>query len=184
MEIYERLRMMRNDYASERGLKAFQVMTNETLLSVVMMKPVNVDEFRRIKGVIRKYEDDLASLMTPAIREWIGDKEVERRERIGMEVHEFVRSRKRDEDKAGTADFEVPLEDRDLYELLRRIRMDLARDAGWPPYCIMSNKALRAVTALKPLTVEDFRAVPGISARRRDKSGGLFVSAILEYLAV
>ncbi len=66
--LYERLRVMRNDYASEREMRPFQVMTNETLLEVVMAKPVNKQQLGRIKGIVRKYIDDIATLMIPEIQ--------------------------------------------------------------------------------------------------------------------
>ncbi len=129
--------------------------------------------------------------MVPVIREFLGKEEVERRETFDW-VEPVGREDVDDEDlelydtltvrRKKAADLEIEEEDRGLYELLGRIRLDLAKDAGWPPYCIMTNRALRAVVSRKPLTVEDFKAIPGISARLCNKSGELFVSAIMEYL--
>lgn len=211
-ELYEKLRVLRNDYALERELRAFQVMTNRTLCTVAIAKPVNMEQLGKIKGMIRNYREDMGSLMIPVIREFLGTAEAGRREAVewvgpvGQEdvpeeergLYEAVGVRMRAEVGAGErggsgeerggvregagAVEDVPEEDRDLYELLRQIRRDLARDARWPAYCIMSNKALRTVAAKKPTTIEAFGAIPGISTRRRDESGSLFVSAILEYL--
>ncbi len=176
--LYEKLMMVRNDYASERDVRPFQVMTDDALYMIVITKPCSSWQFKELKGIGNRYADDLASLMIPIIREFIGEDEIERRnnEEFMLEMEGIMKPvRSRPEE-------EIPEEDRDLYELLRKIRLDLARDAGWPAYCIMSNKALREVVSLKPATIEEFGRIPGISARRRDESGGLFVSAILEYL--
>ncbi len=194
-ELYEKLRVMRNDYAAERELRPFRVMSNRTLCTVVITKPVTSGQFKKIKGIYKNYVDDLASLMIPTIRESISPEEVEMREIVDWEVpvgqdempeeelelYEIVRARRRGriEDEE-----EVPEEDKELYELLRRIRMDLAKDAGWPPYCIMSNRTLRKVTAQKPTTQESLRGIKGISGRLCDESGDLIVYAILEYISM
>ncbi len=177
-ELYISLEVIRNGYALQKGMKCSRVMTDMALYMITVMKPDSAWQFREIKGIGSGCADDLASLMIPIIKECIGNDEIARRnhEKFILEMEGIIRPEREIKDE------DIPEEDRELYELLRKIRLDLARDAGWPPYCIMSNKALRAVAAEKPTTVGKFGEIPGISARR-DESGELFVSAILEYMA-
>ncbi len=167
-------------------------MSNRTLYTIAVTKPVTYEQFFRIQGVFRNYRDDLANLMVPVIRESIGPEEVETRE-----ANQWTSKVSNDEAPAEDRDlyetvtseqrrksiFAVPEEDRELFEILRRLRMDLAKEAGWPPYCVMTNKALLIVAATRPVTIEEFGRIPGIPQRRCDEYGLLFIAAIREFLS-
>ncbi len=50
-DLYERLRALRNKMASQRGLPAFQVVTNLALMHMAAQKPTINEEFLQIYGV-------------------------------------------------------------------------------------------------------------------------------------
>jgi ATP-dependent DNA helicase RecQ len=73
--------------------------------------------------------------------------------------------------------------DRDLFERLRALRLDVARSRGVPPYVIFHDTTLRELARLKPTTPEELRRVYGIGARKAEELGGLFLEAIATHLA-
>ena len=75
-----------------------------------------------------------------------------------------------------------PMDER-LFEVLRQLRMKLARQAGVPAYAVFSDATLREMSAAKPLTEEAFLQIPGVGEAKRKRYGALFLEAIGSYVA-
>jgi len=61
--------------------------------------------------------------------------------------------------------------DRDLFEELRALRLQIARARGVPPYVIFHDTTLRELARLKPQTMAELRTVYGVGARKADELG-------------
>lgn len=61
--------------------------------------------------------------------------------------------------------------DRDLFERLRALRLDVARQRGVPPYVIFHDTTLRELARLKPSTLDELRHVYGVGARKAEELG-------------
>lgn len=70
-----------------------------------------------------------------------------------------------------------------LFAALKQKRLELAREAKVPPFIIMHDKTLRAISLNQPLTEEEWAAIPGISLGKYQKYGEYFSEVILSYLA-
>jgi ATP-dependent DNA helicase RecQ len=70
--------------------------------------------------------------------------------------------------------------DRDLFERLRALRLDIARQRGVPPYVIFHDTTLREMARLKPTTISALLGVRGIGARKAEDLGEAFVRVISE----
>jgi ATP-dependent DNA helicase RecQ len=68
--------------------------------------------------------------------------------------------------------------DRDLFERLRGVRLEIARSRGVPPYVVFHDTTLRELARLKPRSMAELRGVYGVGARKADDLGGLFLEAI------
>jgi ATP-dependent DNA helicase RecQ len=68
--------------------------------------------------------------------------------------------------------------DRDLFEALRAVRLDVARGRGVPPYVVFHDATLRAMARRKPASIADLLAVKGVGARKADDLGPRFLEAI------
>jgi len=68
--------------------------------------------------------------------------------------------------------------DRDLFERLRAMRMQVARKRGVPPYVIFHDTTLREIARTKPATIEDLRHVYGVGDRKAADLGELILSII------
>ena len=69
--------------------------------------------------------------------------------------------------------------DRDLFERLRALRLQVARSRGVPPYVVFHDTTLRELARVKPRTVDALRHVYGVGARKADDLG----PAVLEVIA-
>lgn len=78
--------------------------------------------------------------------------------------------------RADTASWEGV--DADLFEQLRTLRRDLARDQEVPPYVIFSDATLRALARERPSTRERMRLVYGVGDKKLADFGDLFLDAI------
>jgi ATP-dependent DNA helicase RecQ len=68
--------------------------------------------------------------------------------------------------------------DRDLFERLRAMRMQVARKRGVPPYVIFHDTTLREIARTKPATIEALRHVYGVGDRKAADLGELILSII------
>jgi ATP-dependent DNA helicase RecQ len=60
----------------------------------------------------------------------------------------------------------------ELFEKLRGWRRKRADDEHVPPYCVLSDKTLRAIAMLRPADEDALAQVPGIGAKKLEKYGG------------
>ncbi|HVC19520.1 MAG TPA: DNA helicase RecQ [Vicinamibacterales bacterium] len=72
--------------------------------------------------------------------------------------------------------------DRELFEQLRTLRLEIARARGVPPYVIFHDTTLREMARIKPTSQAELRGVYGIGARKAEDVGGAFLEAIRVYL--
>jgi ATP-dependent DNA helicase RecQ len=68
-----------------------------------------------------------------------------------------------------------------LFEVLRSVRRDLAREAQVPPYVIFHDATLRAMAAARPASRSELAAIPGVGTRKLDSYGAAFLTAIAEH---
>lgn len=68
--------------------------------------------------------------------------------------------------------------DRELFERLRAMRMQVARKRGVPPYVIFHDTTLREIARSKPDTIEELRHVKGVGDRKAGDLGDLILSII------
>ena len=70
--------------------------------------------------------------------------------------------------------------DEELFQKLRALRLDIARELGKPPYIVFSDKTLRDMVRVKPITDDQFLAVNGVGESKLKQYGERFMAAIRE----
>ncbi len=68
--------------------------------------------------------------------------------------------------------------EQELFEELRRLRLELARERGVPPYLIFSDKTLCELAHEKPTDRESFHAVKGVGEQKLKDFGEVFIARI------
>ena len=76
------------------------------------------------------------------------------------------------------ADLQQMEVDKNLFERLRALRLELANKQGYPPYIIMSDRTLRLLATIRPKTLDELSNISGIGEYKRDKYGPAFLKVI------
>ena len=71
--------------------------------------------------------------------------------------------------------------DRELFERLRALRLDLARRRGVPPYVIFHDTTLRELARMKPASTDALRSVKGVGVRKAEDLGDAILALIAEH---
>lgn len=72
--------------------------------------------------------------------------------------------------------------DVELFEKLRELRLEIAREEHVPPYIIFSDKALRDMSVKVPRSREEFLKVSGVGDVKADKYGERFLAKIDDFI--
>jgi len=68
-----------------------------------------------------------------------------------------------------------------LFDILRNVRYDLSKKEGIPPFVIFTDNTLRLMERFQPVTGEAFVQIPGVSEKKLEKYGRLFMDEIKKY---
>ena len=78
----------------------------------------------------------------------------------------------------------IPDDDEEsLFQKLRELRRTIAQEIGKPPYIVFSDKTLRDMARIKPITNAQFLAVNGVGQHKLDLYGQRFMQAIASFNA-
>lgn len=83
------------------------------------------------------------------------------------------------EHKINKASFTV---DNELFEILRRLRHEIAVDEKVPPYMVFGDSTLKELSSRMPVDKEQMLEVSGVGERKYDKYGQQFIEKIMNYL--
>lgn len=98
----------------------------------------------------------------------------------GKTVQMLVRKEEKQQEKINSS--KLTGSDADLYDVLRELRADLAREAGVPPFVIFSNATLADMAEKKPLTTSQFKKVSGVGEIKAAWYGSPFLKRIRKFL--
>ncbi|GKV54530.1 ATP-dependent DNA helicase RecQ [Sporosarcina sp. NCCP-2222] len=68
-----------------------------------------------------------------------------------------------------------------LFNQLRALRMQLAQEAGVPPFVVFSDKSLRDMAAKMPTSEEEFLEVNGVGTAKMERYGEAFIQEIITF---
>jgi ATP-dependent DNA helicase RecQ len=108
-------------------------------------------------------------LVTPS-----GWEAMKRRERVPLSSS----SRPEDRERIRAGEGEP---DKTLFDRLRKLRTDLARTHGLPPYCIFQDRTLLEMARRLPDTRQQMMSIVGVGEITFKKYGALFLDAISSY---
>ena len=99
----------------------------------------------------------------------------------GHTVQMLVRKEAEDAAPINTAS-KLSGSDADLYDVLRELRGELAKEANIPAYVVFSNATLQDMVRKKPRTITDFKRVSGVGELKASWYGNAFLERIRGYL--
>ena len=71
--------------------------------------------------------------------------------------------------------------DQDLWEDLRRLRLELSEAQGVPPYVIFHDSTLKQMAAVRPQNLDQFARISGVGETKLDRFGEPFLKVIKAY---
>jgi len=75
----------------------------------------------------------------------------------------------------------LEVSDQPLFEALRSLRADLARQNGIPPYVIFHDATLIALATYKPTEIQELTGISGIGQTKQERYGEAFVEVIRQF---
>lgn len=111
-------------------------------------------------------------------------REVLRGERTLQFRHDPTPPKKSDDGGTGgrrEAPKDIAVEDQELWEALRSLRLEIARDQDVPAYVVFHDATLRHLVAARPQTSAAMGAVHGIGRSKMERYGERFLATIREH---
>ncbi|KAA0546728.1 DNA helicase RecQ [Bacillus sp. BGMRC 2118] len=84
--------------------------------------------------------------------------------------------------KAAARKRETVVVDDELFTLLRAARKEISTEENIPPFVVFSDRTLRELCEIKPLTMEELLHVKGIGEQKRERYGEKVLTIIHEYV--
>jgi ATP-dependent DNA helicase RecQ len=72
----------------------------------------------------------------------------------------------------------LPPEATPVFEALRRLRLELAREEGVPAFVVASDRALRDIAILRPRSLDELKLARGIGPAKADRYGGRILATV------
>lgn len=126
------------------------------------------------------YDEDKHLKVTPLGESVLFGKQ---RAELAVVVHEDLRVKRKSKEKATTSTTEKGGNaDSTLLDKLKKLRLDIAKEKGWPAYVVLNDKSLLSIAKEKPVTLEDFGNCYGIGEHKQRMLGARFLAVIREHV--
>jgi ATP-dependent DNA helicase RecQ len=100
--------------------------------------------------------------------------------RLTKKAFEFIKSKEKFTRKITKIQRKITYEWEGSFDLLRKLRADIARAEGKPPYTIFSDKTLQEMARYLPIDYESLLDINGVGEKKYEKYGIKFLEVIKE----
>ena len=100
-----------------------------------------------------------------------------------FEAKKIVVGKEKVKSKASIVREEVKIENQDLLQILKNLRLDLATENKVPAYVIFPDRTLYQIANTKPTTREDFLNISGVGEKKLEEYFKPFSKTITDFLA-
>lgn len=171
-ELFEILSDLRRDIATNEKIAPYMVFGDATLISMANSYPTTEDEMLNISGVgeikYQKYGKEFIS----AIEKYILDKNIDKE---SINKNDAKSSKEKEEF------FKVDT-DKDLYELLKKLRAKFARKENLPYHMIMPKNTLKEISGRYPLELDKLNDIAGMGPKKIEKYGQEIIDTVKQYV--
>ena len=166
-ELYERLKNLRYDIATEEKIAPYMVFGDSVLKSMASTYATNKEEMLRISGVGEIKYEKYSSKFIKVIEEYMLEKNIKKEEKIEQNKGEeflFVKT------------------NINLYKKLKELRDEYARKEQVIAYRILGNNTLKEISGRCPRTIEQLNDISGIGPVKIDKYGKEILCLVEAYI--
>lgn len=175
-ELFEVLSDLRKAIAVKEKIAPYMVFGDATLLSMANTYPTTEEEILNISGIGQvKYEKYGQSFIN-AIETYMADKNINKSELIKKEQNNI------DETEDLNKDFFEVKTDKNLYELLKKVRAKYARIESIPYHMVMNKNTLKEISGRYPLDTEKLSDISGLGPKKIDKYGEEIIEVVNNYV--
>ena len=170
------LKALRLELARERGVPAYIVFPDRTLIDMARRRPRSEAEFAEVNGVGAVKLEQFAGPFLAAIDAVLSEGDTG----AAVVTNEPAPVPAR-EPPAGRPDTEEPAPDGEevaLLAALKALRLELARERGVPAYVVFWDRTLVDMVRRRPRNRTEFAEVNGVGAVKLDEFAGPFLGAI------
>ena len=100
-----------------------------------------------------------------------------------FEAKKIVVGQNKATSKSSTIREEVKVENQDLLQILKNLRLDIATEKNVPAYVIFPDKTLHQMANAKPTTKEEFLNISGVGEKKLEEYFKLFSETVKDFLA-
>ena len=100
-----------------------------------------------------------------------------------FEAKKIVVGQNKATSKSSTTREEVKVENQDLLQILKNLRLDLATEKNVPAYIIFPDKTLHQMANAKPTTKEEFLNISGVGEKKLEEYFKPFSETVTDFLA-
>ncbi len=177
-DLVERLRTWRRDRSRAEGVPAYVLAPDATLDAIAEARPTSPASLLKVHGMgparMEKYGHDILAIVNgedPPSSAASDDEGPERSASIRPAVLNDARLR---------SDAAAPerLDDDDLFDELRRWRLDRAATEGIAPFMVLWDRTLLAIVEARPRTLDALLGVHGMGPAKVERYGEEIVSVV------
>lgn len=173
-ELYERLIELRSDIARNQSIAPYMVFGDSTLRNMASKYAINKDEMMSISGVGEIKYERYGKLFEEIINTYLIEKNIKKEEILED-------SNKKNKDLIEKDYFEVNT-DKNLYNLLKDLRLSISKAEGVLPYMILSSNTLKEISGRYPIDKEQLKDIGGIGPVKIDKYGDEVTNIVNQYI--
>lgn len=171
-ELFEILSDLRRDIASNEKIAPYMVFGDATLISMANSYPTTEDEMLNISGVGEIKYQKYGKQFINAIEKYILDKNIDKE---SINKNDAKSSKEKEEF------FKVDT-DKDLYELLKKLRAKFARKENLPYHMIMPKNTLKEISGRYPLELDKLNDIAGMGPKKIEKYGQEIIDTVKQYV--
>ncbi|MGM9532500.1 DNA helicase RecQ [Intestinibacter sp.] len=171
-ELFEILSDLRRFIASNEKIAPYMVFGDATLISMANSYPTTEDEMLNISGVGEIKYQKYGKQFINAIEKYILDKNIDK---------ESINKNNAKGSKEKEEFFKVDT-DKDLYELLKKLRAKFARNENLPYHMIMPKNTLKEISGRYPLELDKLSDIAGMGPKKIEKYGQEIIDTVKKYV--
>ena len=177
--LLEELVELRKKLADQRGVAPHIIVSDVSLRFMARRYPITVEELSEIEGMVAHKIADFGADFVSVVQSYV----CSHPRQIFADVSFATRSGGRNRSTRRSRTSSAALgDDAPLFERLKAIRLDLAREKGLPAYIIFHDATLREMARQRPQTLEELAEIPRVGRRKADTLGAKFLDEIKAHI--
>lgn len=171
-ELFEILSDLRRSIAANEKIAPYMVFGDATLISMANSYPTTEDEMLNISGVGQIKYQKYGRQFISVIEKYMSDKNIDK---------ESINKNEAKSSKEDEQFFEVDT-DKDLYELLKKLRAKFARKENLPYHMVMPKNTLKEISGRYPLELDQLNDISGMGPKKIEKYGQEIIDTVRQYV--